>query len=198
MPGREDACLLGGAVAQPDVVAVGVTGPEPVVGDHVAGVLLGVLLEEVDLEEGDEEHDLEPAEIARRGGVRAKEQEVGWGGEREQRLEGGADATRREGGLHMARACVTEPGACVLLCLRCAAMLFRGRVAAGQASTAALLRRARATREWRRGCQAGVRRASAHHAAIGSAAHDEIAPPGMSLNLICSAVERKPGQRRPL
>ena len=35
-------------------------GLSPVVGDDVAGILARVLLEEVDLEESDEEHDLEP------------------------------------------------------------------------------------------------------------------------------------------
>merc|ERR1719460_974225 len=36
-----------------------------------------------------------------------------------------------------------------------------------------------------------------NHAAVGSAAHDEMAPPGRSENLMPSALERYPGQRMP-
>jgi len=57
---RKGAHLLGRAVAQPHVVAIRVAGPEGAVGDDVARRLLRVLLEQVGLAEGDEQHNLQP------------------------------------------------------------------------------------------------------------------------------------------
>jgi len=54
------ADLLGRAVAQPHVVAVGVARPREALRHDVAGRLLRVLLEEVDLQDRDEDDDLEP------------------------------------------------------------------------------------------------------------------------------------------
>merc|ERR1740127_397283 len=54
------ADLLGGAIAQPHVVAVGVARPRNALGDHIARGLVGVLLQPQHLADGDEEDDLEP------------------------------------------------------------------------------------------------------------------------------------------
>ena len=53
--------LLRRAVAEPNVVPVGVARPRDALRDDVAGLLVRVLLEEVDLAERNEENDLEPS-----------------------------------------------------------------------------------------------------------------------------------------
>ena len=53
--------LLRRAVAEPDVVAVRVPRPRDALRHDVARLLVGVLLEEVDLAERDEKDDLEPS-----------------------------------------------------------------------------------------------------------------------------------------
>merc|ERR1719502_2079111 len=52
--------LLGRAVAQPHIVSVGVARPQDALGDDIASVLVGILLQEGDLAERNEKDDLEP------------------------------------------------------------------------------------------------------------------------------------------
>mmetsp|Transcript_21001 Transcript_21001/g.25810 ORF Transcript_21001/g.25810 Transcript_21001/m.25810 type:complete len:300 (+) Transcript_21001:302-1201(+) len=60
------ANLLGGAVAEPDIVAIRVAGPEPALRNDVTRVLRRVLLEAVDLERRDEDDDLQPRRRGKR------------------------------------------------------------------------------------------------------------------------------------
>ena len=59
--------LLRRAVAEPNVVPVGVARPRDALRDDVAGLLVRILLEEVDLTEGNEDDDLEPSRRGQRG-----------------------------------------------------------------------------------------------------------------------------------